>query len=259
MIGQVLDADTLELNQHGRAKMDLQREDALHVSVLGIVIDHLNRLVAVKDVHKMVASGDDGVLVPVLLFIVTGFYKRAVVGDVTDNSLLAAIVHDHELADSGHPPSASLVVEEANLALLITDLRLIAADSPASEVPAAVLDAGVAAEDAELGLEHEVLDFAAPPYKESVGKGGSEKGGSAANHAVLYRPEPRVSFPTREVFAVEDGSEAGFHTRLQVRFVRCVRGHAAEKEGDCRGEEPTALLGMVAHCYVFFSGVVHLV
>src|SRR5687768_5147427 len=60
--------DLLELNRHRRAGVDLQGEDALLGGVPGVLVDHFAHRDAVDLVDEVIALGDDGVLVPVVLF-----------------------------------------------------------------------------------------------------------------------------------------------------------------------------------------------
>ena len=158
----------------------------------------------------MVAATDNCVLVPVLFLEIAGFDELFLVRDFADDVFFAVFVDDHDIADVDEPASASFFVEEADGALSVHDIGLVAADDPFSEFLAAILDAAVAACEAELGFEDEVFGFAVTPDTEGVALGGVVRGGLASHGTIDNRPIPRVAVPAGEILAVEDGNETNF-------------------------------------------------
>ena len=212
VVGQVLDADVLEFNGHRRAGVKLQCKNTLHCSAVRVVVEHFDCLVAVENVNEMAASRDNGVFVPVFVFIVAGLYQCVPVGDLADDDFIALFVNHHNVTDIDHPSPAALVVEEADLARFIFDLGLVAADAPFAEVLTSVLDSGVSVVDAEFYLEDEVLRFSASPDAEGVSVCRVFLGCLAANCAVPDGPESRVAVPAGQVLAVEDADKTGLDT-----------------------------------------------
>jgi len=54
--------------------VNLECEDALHRPSVWVVVEHFDCLEAVEDMNEVIAAGDDGVFVPVFVFVVAGFY-----------------------------------------------------------------------------------------------------------------------------------------------------------------------------------------
>lgn len=213
VVREVLDADVPELDGHRRAGVKLQREDAFHCSAGWVVVNHFDCLVAVEDVNEVIASCDDGVLVPVFVFVVTGLYESAPFGNFADEQLVGVLIDEDDVTNIGHPAAPSFMIEEADFAWFVFDLGLVAGDSPFAEVLAAVLDTGVAVVDAELYFEDEVFQFSASPDAEGVSVCGVFPGGLASDGTVLYGPESRVAVPGGEVLTIEDVNEAGLDSR----------------------------------------------
>ncbi len=157
VVRQALDADVLKLDGHRRAGVKLQCEDTFHCPSVWVVVEHFDCLVAVEDVNEMITSRDDGVFVPALVFVIAGLYQSVPVGDFADDDFIALFVNDHNVADIDHPAAATFVVEEADLALFVFDLGLVAGNPPFTQVLTSVLDTGVAVVDAELYPEDEIF------------------------------------------------------------------------------------------------------
>src|SRR5262245_45531003 len=91
------------------------------------------------------------------------------------------------------------------------DVRLVAGDH---EVPrladmlGSILNAGVAADDLELGLQLEVGDLAVP-NQEAIASLNLPVLGVAGDGAILDRPQVRLALPAGQVLAVEELLEAG--------------------------------------------------
>ena len=171
----------------------------------------------------MVASGDDGVFVPVFVFVVAGFYQCVPVGDFAGDDFVAFPVNHHNVTNIDHPPATALVVEKPDLARFVFDFRLVARNLPVTEVLTSVLDSGVAVVDAELYLEDEVLKFSAAPDAEGVSISRVFLGCLAANCAVPDGPESRVAVPADEVLAVEDADKTGLDIESLFATFREIR------------------------------------
>ena len=65
---QAFQTNVAKLHSHGRAGMCLQRKEPCGSSFLNIVISHIDCLDVVDEMLKVIAVGDDVVLIPVFLF-----------------------------------------------------------------------------------------------------------------------------------------------------------------------------------------------
>src|SRR6185503_3171346 len=126
--------------------------------------------------------------------------------------LLTAGVDDDRLAVLRDDAPALLVIKHGVVWRSRMDVALVAADRPGADVLqflAAVLNAGVVAGLFDLGVDLEVFHRAAAPDEELVIGQHLGIGGDAGEATVLHRPVLGIAIPTGEVFAVEQGFEAG--------------------------------------------------
>jgi len=146
-----------------------------------VVVNQLHRLETVEVMDQVVALADDVILVPVLVLVVPGVDQLFLIVHVADDFLVAFAVDEHQVANVDQPSATAFMIQEADLALVVLDLGLVAGDPPLVELLAAVLDAGVAVAD-----------------------GGILRRRFPANDTVLDRPEPPIAIPSGQVLAVED-------------------------------------------------------
>jgi len=199
--------------------MNLQRQHAFQRAAGGIVIDTTDRLEPVEPVFETVAAGDDAIIVPILLLVVSLRDELLLRRELTHDLRLAVLADLDLLAHVREVFAAFLVVEESDLALLVFNLRLIAADYPFAEILAAILDAGISVADAKLEPQLEVLEHAAAPDEERVALRQCGERRLATQDAILHGPEARVAIPARKVAAGEDWLE------ISVRGPRSAGQH----------------------------------
>jgi hypothetical protein len=89
------------------------------------------------------------------------------------------------------------------------EIGLVAADDPLAHFTAAVLDAAIAADDAELGTQLEIAHFALAIDEERVATRGLLGRRLAGDNALLDAPEFRVAVPAVERLAVEERLKPG--------------------------------------------------
>src|SRR5690349_4677797 len=114
----------------------------------------------------MIATRADFVIVPIFLLdrSLDGFG----IADRTYDFGLAAFAHDDLLAALGENTAHAFLVENAGISGASFKVSLVPANHPVRKFFAAVLDAGVAADDFEFQAEFEVIDLAVAPDQESV-------------------------------------------------------------------------------------------
>ena len=125
-----------------------------------------------------------------------GFYFPVIV----DGGLLTAL---------GENSASAFLVKNAGVGLARLEVGLIPADDPFIDFLAAVLNAGIAADDLEFQAEFEVIHGAVPPNQERVSLRGILGRGFAGDRAILDGPEFRISIPAGKIFPVEDRLKAG--------------------------------------------------
>src|SRR5262245_64063690 len=115
---------------------------------------------------QVVAARGDRVLVPVLGL--DRSLDRVRFADGADDLDLPGSVDDGLLSALGQDTAPLLLVQDPGVALPGLDVRLVPARDPVAQVLAAVLNAGVPANDAVREPELEVLDGALAPDQEGV-------------------------------------------------------------------------------------------
>ena len=197
----------------GVAGVNLQREDAVHLPLLRIVVGHVDHQLAVDLLDEVIAVGDDVVLVPVVLL--DGLRQFVGVAELLDDLRLVVRADDGLLAAQGEDAAAALVVEDAGVLVLAVHVGLVAADDPLADLlrllAAAILHAGVGEArigHAELELQLEIGRLAAAPDQKGVALGGILGGGLAGDRAVFDAPELGIAVPALKRLAVEDRLEA---------------------------------------------------
>ena len=154
-----------------------------------------------------------------------------------DDLGLVIVADDDLLAARGQDAAVSLLVEDAGVRGVGASrhVGLVAADDPVGRfLDAAILDARVAAADAILEPQLEVVDLALPPDEERVVLGRLLLGGLAGDRAVLDAPELRIAVPAVERLAVEDRLEAFLRLRRDRRTGR-------ERTSNPRANEPNTI------------------
>jgi len=164
--------EVFEFHEHRLASMNLQRHEP-PADLPGIVVDELQRLVAVDPGADVIALRDNGVIVPILIFVVTNREEHLGIGELGDHAALARRIKDDKFADPPEVPSraisvasaAAMLVEhetgsDAGIGAVVRDLRLIARHLPITKVPASKLDARVSLRhDPKAELEDEIRRF----------------------------------------------------------------------------------------------------
>ena len=75
---QFLQADVAELHLHGRARMDLEGQNAFETPPLVVVVGHVGHHTAVDLVYEVVSAGDNSVAFPLALFnTIEQFFGRS--------------------------------------------------------------------------------------------------------------------------------------------------------------------------------------
>src|SRR6185369_4628781 len=125
----LLQPDVFELDLHRLADMDLEPEEPLERTGLGVVVDEGARDVAVQDFGNHVAAGDDVRLVPVidlddLQQLVAAALERA------DDLRPPALRDVGELAAHGEEAAAALLVDLSGESVLGVDVALVAFQDP---------------------------------------------------------------------------------------------------------------------------------
>src|SRR5262249_24880521 len=124
--------------------------------------------------------------------------------------------------------------ENAGVAVTGLEIALVAADDPVADVGAAVLNAGVPADDLVLQTQLKVIELSVAPDDERVPVGLIVVGGAARYRAVGDRPELGIAVPAVEARAVEDEFITGL-------VVGRSHGRSRRQRGDqCQRGGPTA-------------------
>ena len=134
--GQLLEHDILNLNDHGRAFMHLEGEQAFERTALHVVIDEVDGDLAVNLVDEMVALRDDDVLVPLGDVDLDGrmFSGEPLIALLVDNDALAVLDED---------TAATFFVDHGVVRRRRMDVALVATDDPLADLGeffAAILD-----------------------------------------------------------------------------------------------------------------------
>ena len=231
---QPLQVDVLELHLHRRPGVQLQGEDALGRPLAHLLVDRLRHQLVVDEVLKLRPLGHDPVGVPLalldLLLEVFGLPDRLAHG-------LGAVSGDRcPFATQGQDAAALLLVHDPGEFRARLEVTLVAADNGITEILAAILDAAVAAGDAVLEFEFEVIKVALPPDQERVALGRLFGRRLADDRTVLHRPELGLPLPAFERRAVEDRHETGI-VGSDSRRTTC-RGHRGHEHHEARGSSP---------------------
>ena len=155
----------------------------------------------------MVAIGDDDVVIPVL------FLQR--IDDLLllrrlANDLRLAVVSDLDLlATLCQHAAPSFFIERSRPGPCAIKIGLVALDDPLLHFLAAILHAGIAADNLKLQPQLKIADFALSPDEKGVSLRRLLGSGLAGNRAVFDAPEVRVAIPALERLAVEEGRKAG--------------------------------------------------
>ena len=183
---------------------------------------------------QVAALGDDAVFIPGLSLDLgldlLGLAERT--GDLDLRLLgVGAFLDDDLLAALGEDAAALLFIEDAGVGLTRFEVALVASDHETLFVDelAAVLHAGVTADDLVLERELEVGDFAFP-HEEGVALGGLLLGRAAGDGTVFDGPEIEA-LPAGEILAVEEVLVLGGNR------------HAKRGEGEERGKQFHEWLG----------------
>ena len=122
---------------------------------------------------------------------------------------------NHDLLATFRDDAASpFLVQNARVRAGRIKVGLVAADHPLVGFLAAILNPGVAADEAEIQVELKVADFAFAPDQKRVVVRGIVGRRLAADDAVLHAPEPWIAVPALERLAVEqDTGSAGSSAR----------------------------------------------
>lgn len=171
-----------------------------------VVVGDVDRLLAVDEMLQMIAAGDDRVVVPVFLF--DGLLQLGRVADGTGGLRLVVAADRGLLAALSQNAAAALLVENARIGVAGLEIALVTTDDVIAQVGAAVLDAGVSADNAVREPQLEIVDLTLTPDNERVSLGRIFGGRAAGNGAVLDRPELCVAVPAIELLSVEDRLEA---------------------------------------------------
>ena len=78
--------EVFEFHEHRLASMNLQRHEP-PADLPGIVVDELQRLVAVDPGADVIALRDNGVIVPILIFVVTNREEHLGIGELLEQVL----------------------------------------------------------------------------------------------------------------------------------------------------------------------------
>ena len=145
--GQFFEDDILDLDDHRRAFVHLESEQAFEGAVLRLMVDEVDGDFAVDLMDEVVALRDDDVLVPLGEIDLHGV---AFGGE----PLVAFVVDDDALAVLDEDAASALFVDHAVVRGVGVDVALVAADDPLADLGqllAAILDAGVAGGAFDLG------------------------------------------------------------------------------------------------------------
>ena len=151
----------------------------------------------------MVALADDVVFVPILFLVVTVRDELLLIVDPAANDLLAGLIDHHQIAHVDQPGTPALVVQKAHRTGIVLHLGLIAADPPFVELLAAVLHAGIAAENPKLQVQVKIAERAAAIDQERVASRGVLGRRLASDDPILDRPQAEIAIPGAEALAVE--------------------------------------------------------
>jgi len=210
---QTPDADVFELHDHRRAGVELEGQQPFARGALAVlriarrrqtvVVEQFHRLIAVEEVLEVVALADDVVFVPILFLVVTVRDELLLIVDPAANDLLAGLIDHHQIAHVDQPGTPALVVQKAHRTGIVLHLGLIAADPPFVELLAAVLHAGIAAENPKLQVQVKIAERAAAIDQERVASRGVLGRRLASDDPILDRPQAEIAIPGAEALAVE--------------------------------------------------------
>jgi len=188
--------------------VELQGQDSAPAPHGLVLVGHLDHDAVVDLVDEVVAAGDDVEFVPFAL--ANGRLERIVVTDFLNDLRLVVIANDRLLAALRQDAAIPLAVQDAGVLVGRVDIRLVAAHNPACPfrlLEAAVLDAAVAAEDAEPDFQFEIIEFALAPDEEGVFLERRVGNRLAGDRSILDAPKLRVAVPAGQRLAVKDAHE----------------------------------------------------
>ncbi len=203
---------------HRRTLVQLHGEAAAAAPRGGLLVPHVDHAHAVDLVHEARADRDHAVLVPL-----TRAHRALQRGPVAEGLALAALAvgaDPQPRAARGEDRAPVALVEDPGVVRPVLDVGLVAGHVAARELFAAVLHARVAAGDAVLEAQLEVVRL---EVGEQVGRARQRLGGAADQAAVLHAPVRGVAVPAGEVDAVEQRG-------LRVRHAGAGRGQGEEQE-----------------------------
>src|SRR6185436_3197708 len=211
----LLQPDVFELDLHRLADMDLEPEEPLERTGLGVVVHEGAGDVAVQDFGNHVAAGDDVRLVPVIHLddfqqLIAAALERA-------DHLRASPLRDvGELAAHGEKAAAALLIDLSGESVLGVDVALVPFQDPVAGDGAAPLlstrrqahtpdlNAAVGGIDPVLDLQLEISRLAAAPDDEAVFLQRVVGRRLANDRAAFRTPELRITVPAFQRRAIED-------------------------------------------------------
>ena len=201
--------DVFELNDGGRAAVELEAEDALEFAAARVVVDDFGGDAAIDAEGDFVADANEMVFVPVFEFEPGG------VGGFADarGGAVAVFVEGGAFAAESEVVAAVFVVEANEPGCLEIVVDLVAADVVIRKEAGAKLEAavdGAFAVKTRFEFEFEVSEFAAGEDQILIGVAGAVFGDAAGDGAVFDGPVGGLgNLPAVEGAAVEDGFEVG--------------------------------------------------
>lgn len=170
------------------------------------------------------------------------------VAELLDQLGLVVLADHHLLPPQGENSTVAFAVEDAGVLLVRGEVALVSANRPLAPFlglfPTPVLHSRVAADQAELETQHEVVEFPLPPDAEFVVGERVFLARDARDRTVLDRPPFRVAVPAVERLAVEN--------RLEARLVGGgKRRTGRDRQGGCQTGQPCREKGPRTPFHVF--------
>src|SRR5690349_1216823 len=108
--------------------MELQRQDTTHGSFGFTIVGYINGLLAINELLKVIALGNDNVIIPSPLLDRGLDLLR--IPDRADDLLLAVLVPNYFFSSSSHNAAKAFFVKNARISRPGFHIRLVAADHP---------------------------------------------------------------------------------------------------------------------------------